>query len=103
MSVSGDIHRRRDIVGAVRLGAELLDFRESVVESANAKYLLEPKADDEMRDPLVVEKARAAAIWCEHATAWELTVGGKPWRYLLVPDGSIVESATLEGLLRRFG
>ena len=39
-------------------------------------------------------KAKAAALWCRHATAHD----GKPWKYLLIPHDKIDETKTLAGL-----
>ncbi len=69
-----------------------------VVETASAKYLCEPKRADEVNDPVVLEKGRAATAWCRHATDHELAHGGKPWSYLLIPHDAINSSATLRGL-----
>ena len=69
-----------------------------VVETATRKYLCEPKMAREMDDPIVLEKAHAAATWCQLASAHELQHGGKPWTYLLIPHDAIGDSATLEGL-----
>jgi type III restriction enzyme len=74
-----------------------------VVEAKDAKFLIETKADNEMASPDVVEKATAARLWCEHASRWEEEHGGKPWRYLLVPDSAVTASATLAGLASRYG
>jgi type III restriction enzyme len=41
--------------------------------------------------------ARAAAEWCRHATAHELTHGGKPWSYL-IPHDVIADNKTLHRL-----
>ena len=70
-----------------------------VVETTNAKYLCEPKAANEMGDATVQKKAQAAVRWCEHATQHEQQHGGKPWRYLLIPDNALNKgSPTLQGL-----
>ena len=69
-----------------------------VVETATHKYLCEPKRADDVGDPVVLDKARAAASWCHHATEHELAHGGKPWSYLLIPHDAITASATLAGL-----
>jgi type III restriction enzyme len=69
-----------------------------VVETKSAKYLCEPKAANEMGDETVLAKARAAATWCEHASAHAAANGGKPWHYLLVPDTAIKENMTLQGV-----
>lgn len=74
-----------------------------VVETTTAKLIIEPKRDSEITDEQVRRKARAAALWCLIATDHVATPdGGKPWRYVLVPDGAIVPSATLDGLVSRF-
>ncbi|MBI1918461.1 MAG: DEAD/DEAH box helicase family protein, partial [Planctomycetes bacterium] len=69
-----------------------------VVETVDHKYLCEPKRADEMTDPEVQAKARAAAQWCQHATEHEVTNDGKPWSYLLIPHDAINASATLRSL-----
>lgn len=69
-----------------------------VVETADIKLLVEPKADDEVDSQDVQSKAKAAVEWCSHATSWESLHGGKPWTYLLLPESAITSSATLGGL-----
>jgi type III restriction enzyme len=60
-----------------------------VVETTTEKLLCEPKAAGETADPEVQDKARAAALWCRHATDHARQNGGKPWRYLLIPHDAI--------------
>jgi type III restriction enzyme len=69
-----------------------------VVETETEKLLCEPKRADQMEDPVVLSKARAAAAWCEHATTHEIAHGGKPWRYLLIPHDILAENMTIAGL-----
>jgi type III restriction enzyme len=66
-----------------------------VVEAKTCKYVCETKAADEMQSDEVKAKARAAALWCAHATQHG---GGKPWKYLLVPHDAVNDSKTLDGL-----
>ena len=73
-----------------------------VVETATEKLICEPKAADQMEEATVLEKAQAAARWCEHATVFEMANGGKPWRYLLIPHDAIADNMTLDGLAQRF-
>jgi|GEM_PF-1866953 len=68
------------------------------VEAKSAKYLCEPKAADEMKDPVVLAKAEASATWCAYASKHEEEIGGKPWSYLLIPHDKISENMTLKGL-----
>lgn len=69
-----------------------------VAETADHKYLLEPKRSTEMNDPEVIAKAKAATLWCRHATE----NGDKPWTYVLIPHDKIDDSKTLAGLVSSF-
>lgn len=73
-----------------------------VVETVSSKLLCEVKRGDQLQDPVVSAKARAAVEWCGHATAHELENDGKPWRYLLIPQESVTDNMTLEGLILRY-
>ena len=76
-----------------RSGEEYIpDF---AVETKAAKFLCEPKQADRMDDDEILAKAKAAALWCRHASQH----GEKPWSYLLIPHDSIDESKTLAGLV----
>jgi type III restriction enzyme len=90
-------------------GAVRIDYRHGVgyepdfiVETATEKLMVEVKRADEMTDPEVLDKAEAAILFCEHATAHAALHGSKPWRYLLVPDDAITIAATLAALASRF-
>jgi type III restriction enzyme len=74
-----------------------------VVETAEAKLLVEPKADNEVASPDVKSKADAAIQWCAHASEWETARGGKRWTYVLVPESAITSNATLQGLRAAHG
>ncbi len=69
-----------------------------VVETLSEKLIIEPKRSDLVNDPAVLEKSDAAVRWCKNATNHEIDHGGKPWRYLLVPDNAINSSVTVAGL-----
>jgi type III restriction enzyme len=73
-----------------------------VVETATDKLIVETKRADQVADPVVQAKAAAAVLWCERASGYELSIGGKPWRYLLVPDDAISETTTLRGLIHSY-
>ncbi len=69
-----------------------------VAETASDYYLCEPKAEDELDDPTVQSKAKAAATYCVKAS----TVSGKPWHYLLIPHTAVDESKSIAGLAAQF-
>lgn len=52
--------------------------------------------------PDVLAKKEAAEAWCRHASDFARERGDKPWLYVLLPERSITENATLEGLLAEF-
>lgn len=74
-----------------------------VVELSDRKLIAEIKAEREMDDPIVKEKARAAAEWIKHANEFAAEGDGKPWEYALIPDQAVTENATLAGLVARYG
>jgi type III restriction enzyme len=87
-----------------RWGSEQPEYQpDFVAEMADAIYMLEPKAANQMTDAEVLAKKEAAVTWCMHASDHVATFGGKPWRYALIPHDSIAENATVDGLMRRFG
>jgi type III restriction enzyme len=47
-------------------------------------------------------KADQAILWCKNASDYAETVGGKPWKYLLVPHDVVAANVTLENLVARF-
>ena len=74
-----------------------------VVETKTQKLIVEIKARNELDDPIVQAKARAACKWVSYANAHAAEIGGKPWVYALVPHDVVGPSATLAGLMARHG
>ena len=86
-----------------RQGADHLEYQpDFVAETEDTKYMLEPKASNQLNDPVVLAKKEAAVKWCANASDHAATYGGKPWRYLLIPHDVIAENKTLAGLAGRF-
>ena len=73
-----------------------------VIETVNTKLIIEVKADKDMNDPVVRDKARAAVKWIGFANEHAKQNGGKLWSYSLIPADAILPSSTLEGLVARF-
>ena len=83
----------------IHYGHEATEYESDfVVETETAKFLCEPKRENQMRDPEVLAKAEAAATWCHHASEHAKLCGGKPWSYLLIPHHVIADNKTLQGL-----
>ncbi|MBI3343862.1 MAG: DEAD/DEAH box helicase family protein [Gammaproteobacteria bacterium] len=85
-------------------GADHLEYQpDFVAETEDTKYMLEPKASNQLNDPIVLAKKDAAVKWCVNASDHAAINGGKPWRYVLIPHDEIAENITLTGLAARFG
>jgi type III restriction enzyme len=73
-----------------------------IAETEDAKYILEPKASNEMADPEVLAKKDAAVRWCKLANEHAGKYGAKSWAYVLIPHDAIQENMTLKGLIERW-
>jgi type III restriction enzyme len=74
-----------------------------VAETEDAIYMLEPKASNQMDDPIVLAKRDVAVEWCQRATDYTASYGGKPWSYALIPHDVIAENMSLIGLVQIYG
>jgi type III restriction enzyme len=87
-----------------RHGADHFEYQpDFVAETTNAIFMLEPKASNQMEDPIVLAKKEAAVQWCANATRHAQSYDGKPWRYVLIPHNEIAANVTLDALVTRFG
>lgn len=73
-----------------------------VVETADAKYLCEPKMASEMKNDTVLAKQNAALRWCRYATQHARENGGKPWHYALIPHKAITANRSFDRLMDEF-
>ncbi|PUE62781.1 type III restriction endonuclease subunit R [Limnohabitans sp. 2KL-17] len=79
-----------------KLGTEQPEYiPDFVVETDGFILMAETKAKDELKSGEVLAKADAAVQWCKHASDYAASVGGKPWKYLLVPHDGVSESKRL--------
>lgn len=85
-----------------RLGTEQPEYvPDFVVETATEILMCETKARNDLVADEVKAKAEAASRWCGDASNYNVAVGGKPWRYLLIPHDEVSDNRTL-GYLSRF-
>lgn len=73
-----------------------------IVETDNKMLLVEIKAEKDVNDSGVQNKANAAKLWCQYASEHALKNGGKAWKYLLIPDIEVLSNATLDALTSKF-
>jgi type III restriction enzyme len=83
------------------LGAEQPEYVPDFVAEVDSFILMaETKKRDDLKTDEVKAKAAAAVRWSGHASEYAASVGGKPWKYILVPHDEIVESKRLLEFLR---
>ncbi len=70
-----------------------------VVECTDRKLIVEVKAERDLADATVQEKARAARAWVANANQFAAEGDGKQWGYALLSERDVTESLTLAGLL----
>ncbi|QQS06918.1 MAG: DEAD/DEAH box helicase family protein [Fibrobacterota bacterium] len=88
----------------IRYGLDSRNYQpDFVAETDEAIYMLEPKAKNELDDVVVLEKAKAAKLYCQQASAYNAAHGGKPWKYLLIPHDAIMDNMTIKGLEGMYG
>jgi type III restriction enzyme len=84
-----------------KLGTEQPEYVPDFVVETDAMIIMaETKKRDDLKSNEVVAKAAAAVRWCKHASDHARSVGGKPWKYILVPHDEIAESKRLADFLR---
>ena len=69
-----------------------------VVETADAIYMVETKAKKNMQDADVLGKKKAAEEYCKNASEFTKTVGGKPWKYVLLAHDTVDRAASFKYL-----
>ncbi len=60
-----------------------------IVEAEDAIYMCETKAEKDVDDKDVQDKAQAAHRYCDIAGAYATRHGGKPWRYVIIPHTAV--------------
>ena len=60
--------------------------------------MIETKAEKDVSDRDVQEKAKAAQTFCERASL----KAKKEWNYLIIPHGSVQFNMSFKGLIERF-
>lgn len=70
-----------------------------VVETNDQIYLVEIKAKNELTDPDVLDKAKAAKEYCRLASEYAKGNKKKPWTYLLIPHDEVTSSRGFKNFL----
>ncbi len=74
-----------------------------VVETIDTIYMIEIKAEKDIDDAEVLEKAEAGKKYCEAASKFNLVNRGKPWKYVILPHTAIGFNISFGQLLKSYG
>lgn len=74
-----------------------------LIETDKQMLICEIKAKNELDDPVVKTKAKAACLWVDEANKIAAEAGKKRWSYLLIPHDAVMANATLAGLIAKYG
>jgi type III restriction enzyme len=55
-----------------------------------------------MKDPEVLEKAKAAIKYCNYTTEYTAEHGGKPWKYVLIPHDKVGKNGSFKGTVSQY-
>lgn len=84
-----------------RRGAEQPEYMpDFVAETGDLVLMAETKARSDMAEAEVIAKANAATEWCRHASDYAARIGGKAWKYLLIPHDEVTEDKRIQDYLR---
>ena len=72
-----------------------------IVETADAIYMCETKAEKDINDPDVQAKAKAAREFCCRATEFTAQNGGKPWHYIIIPHTLVDRTYSFNYILKQ--
>ena len=73
-----------------------------IVETANAIFIVEIKAQNELNDETTLLKAKAAQTYCDHVNAaFEGQPNKKPWHFALIPAHDVQRSSVFAELIKR--
>jgi len=69
-----------------------------IVETEDAIYMVEIKAETELDDAEVLEKAAAGKTYCDAVSAYNLENGGKRWAYVFIPHTAVSPNMSFDYL-----
>ena len=72
-----------------------------IVETADAIYMCETKAEKDVNDADVQAKAEAAREFCRRASEFTDKNGGKPWKYIIIPHTLVDRSYSFNYILKQ--
>lgn len=72
-----------------------------IVETKDAIYMCEIKAEGNLGDDDVKAKAAAARLYCDQVTQFNKQTGDKPWHYVIIPDKIVDRGYTFDYIIKQ--
>lgn len=73
-----------------------------VVETEDRIYMIETKAESNLKDDDVLQKMEAAVKFCHYASEFTSVNGGKKWSYVLIPHSAVNRTSSLQFLIAQY-
>jgi len=73
-----------------------------VIETKDKYYLVEVKAENQLKDPVVIAKKERAIEYCIKASEYNLSQGHKPFEYLFIPANQIMLNTSFNVLVDKY-
>ena len=70
-----------------------------IVETDNDIFMIETKANNELKSKDVIEKAKAAREYCKAVSEWNAENEGKPWTYVLISHDEVRLNSSFKYLI----
>ena len=74
-----------------------------IVETTDKILMVEVKRSNDINTEDVQDKKKAAELYCELVSEFNISNGKKPWKYIIIPDSEINFSRTFEEYINLFG
>lgn len=71
-----------------------------IVETADMIYMVETKASKELHSEPVIQKAKAAKVFCQEVTTWNSENDGKPWQYVILSHDEVRINSSFNYLVK---
>ena len=71
-----------------------------IVETTAQIFMVETKARKELLAKDVIEKAKAAQVYCQVASEWNADHDGKPWEYALISHDEVRVNSSFDLLMK---
>jgi redox-regulated HSP33 family molecular chaperone len=73
-----------------------------IVETKQTIFMIETKKETDIESTDVQEKALAALNYCKAASKYTKSIGGKDWKYVLIPHNVVMQNMSFDNLVKSY-